>query len=153
MTTKPASGAHHGSPNGPTRVNDVSVASVTSTTTSGTSVATSVVTLGTSAPDERRSDAIRSAKPISPLTMFPTKPMLAARYSGRRPTVPPAARTLRYHASLRATSEPMCSTAAAPSNQPDAPTAASANARQRPASTAARTMIVTSVPAAVTSLR
>lgn len=71
MATKAPSGAHQARPNGPTRVNDVNVASVTSTMISGTSVAASVAILGTSVGAERRSDAMRNAKPSSPLMMLP----------------------------------------------------------------------------------
>ncbi len=54
-------GSHHGSPSGPTSVNDVSAASAASTARIGSSAAISVGACGLTSGDEQRSAAIRAA--------------------------------------------------------------------------------------------
>ena len=73
------SGSHHGRPSGPTRVNDVSAASVASMARIGNSAAISVGTCGLTSGDERRSAAIRAATPSCPLSTPPRTCMLDAR--------------------------------------------------------------------------
>jgi len=73
------SGSHHGSPSGPTSVNDVSAASAASVTRIGNSAAISVGTCGLTSGDERRSAAIRAATATCALTRPPSTPMLDAR--------------------------------------------------------------------------
>ncbi len=70
-TATKTSGSHHGSPSGPTSVNEQSATSAPSMTMIGSSAAISAETQGLSVGAERRSAAIRTPAPKLALKMFP----------------------------------------------------------------------------------
>ena len=106
MAATTSTGIHHGRLNGPTSVNMNSAASIASTATIGTSAAIIAGTLGQLLGALRRSAAILVATPTCALTTLASDPIPAARKTRRRGTVPPAATTQPFHASLRVTMKP-----------------------------------------------
>ena len=70
-TAMNTSGSHHGSPSGPTRVNEQIAASAISTTMIGIPAVIRVETLGESAGAERRRAAIRTPMPMWLLKRLP----------------------------------------------------------------------------------
>jgi hypothetical protein len=148
-----ASGTHQGRPSGPTSVKDVSAARVASVATMGSSAPSSAGTRGLPCGLERRSVAIRAARPSWPLITTATDPTLDARYRHRRPTVAPVARTQTCQASVRANSARSCSAAAPASSHHGAACSAVVKVSLLPARTAARTATAATVTPAVNSLR
>ena len=96
---------------------------------------------------------MRAATDSCPLATDATDPTLAARYRQRRPTVPPAARTDTFQASVRASSASSCRAAATPSSPSGAVCRAAVKLWLLPFSAATRTATTASVTRTVSAGR